>query len=223
MIIKLIKDLGMLYPTKNSKRKARYGLYECPICFKYFKTQTSQVKNKTSTKCRSCASTTHGNRFHKLYHTWDNQKQRCNNKNNKDFLSYGGKGIIISKEFNEFNIWLTYVESLEDAYKNTYSIDRINNDGNYERNNLRWASKNTQTRNTRKLQSNNTSGYRCVSWSKQNCKWNAGIMINSKTIHIGYFSTKLEAAKAYDIYVIKHNLKHTINGVLYSNIKDKHE
>ena len=85
--------------------------------------------------------------------------------------------------------------------------------GNYEKENCRWANKSTQQRNTRKLISTNKSGYRGVTWHKAKKKWNAQIKVNYKRIHLGSFLTALDGAKAYDKYVIDNNLEHTINGV----------
>ena len=54
--MKLIKDLGTKYATQNSKRKYRFGLYECPICKKEFQAISSSVNSKHTTKCRNCSS-----------------------------------------------------------------------------------------------------------------------------------------------------------------------
>jgi len=98
------------------------------------------------------------------------------------------------------------------TWKKGLSIDRINNNGNYELANCRWATKEVQVRNTRMIKSNNTSGYRGV--TKSGNKWKCSIRVNGKQIYIATYTTALEAAKAYDSYVIKNNLEHTINNVL---------
>jgi len=210
--MKLVEDLGMLYPRDTSKSKKRYGLYECPLCMKHFKTMSSDVKSGQSTKCRSCASTKHGLKNHKLYNTWTAERQRCNNPKHKGFMWYGGRGIKMSEEFNSFAIWLEHVESLPDAYKETYTIDREDNDGNYERGNLKWSSPSEQSQNQRRLQANNTNGYRCVSINGKRFK--SEISVSNERIHIGTFDTMLEAATAYDKYILDNNLNHTTNGLL---------
>lgn len=55
--MRLIEDLGMQYPTENSRQKARYGLYECPICEDIFRCQTGHVLDGSTTKCKVCANT----------------------------------------------------------------------------------------------------------------------------------------------------------------------
>lgn len=209
----LIKDLGMVYAKETSKHKSRYGIFECPVCVKHYKTRTVDVTRGKSTKCQSCKGTTHGLCKHRLYSVWSGEKKRCNNPKHTGYEHYGARGIKVSEEFNDFAVWLKYVESLPDAYKDTYTIDRIDNDGDYERGNLRWESKAVQVRNTRRIRSSNKSGYRGVSWHKSRNKWCTQIRVNSKTISLGYYKTAIEAAKAYNSYVIKNNLEHTLNGV----------
>ena len=46
----LIEDLGTMYPTENSKKKARYGIYKCGFCGTEFKTNTNSIKNKNYTQ-----------------------------------------------------------------------------------------------------------------------------------------------------------------------------
>jgi hypothetical protein len=64
--------------------------------------------------------------------------------------------------------------------------------------NLREASDSDNQCN-RALQQNNTSGFKGVSWNKQNAKWKAEIEINGKSKYLGYFTDKLDAALAFDV------------------------
>lgn len=99
--------------------------------------------------------------FPKLYQVWASMKHRTTNQNHKQFKDWGGKGISVCNEWKDnfagFCEW-----SMKNGYQNCLSIDRINNDGNYEPLNCRWVDKTTQNRNTRKLISRNKSGYRGV-------------------------------------------------------------
>jgi hypothetical protein len=211
----LIQDLGTR-PRKNTldKRKDRYCLFECSICKKHFEARFYDVKRTNQNRCKSCASsetsTTHGKTNTRLFTIWHGMKLRCFNLKNKDYKNYGGRGISIcaqwKKDFTEFYNW-----SIENGYKEELSIDRINNDGNYEPNNCRWATNKTQGRNTRLLISRNKSGYRGVSWANGISKWRSAISVNNFSKHIGYFDTAEEAGYAYDKFVIDNNLEHTTN------------
>ena len=173
-----IKELGMLYPTPKSKSKKRYALYECPKCFSLFKTQIQMVKQGRSTQCFSCANKKHGCCHHKLYATWNNQWQRCNNPKNPHYNYYGDRGIKFSLEFEDITVWLNYVENLPNVYKKGYSLDRIDNEKGYEEGNLRWVNKSIQTQNTRLLYKSNSSGYRGV--TKNGKRWKSMVGVKVK-------------------------------------------
>ena len=125
-------------------------------------------------------------------------------------MYYGGKGIKVCEEwsnsFDAFKQW-----ALQNGYKDKLTIDRIDNNGNYEPSNCRWVTDSIQKRNTRKIMATNTSGYRGVIWHKQNKKWRARIYYNNKKHSLGCYDSKIEAAKAYDRHIIVNNLEHTKN------------
>ena len=75
-------------------------------------------------------------------------KQRCSNPNHKSYHNYGGRGIIVCDEWKN-NYQAFYDWSMNNGYKEGLSIDRINNNGNYEPSNCRWTDKITQNNNTR--------------------------------------------------------------------------
>lgn len=80
------------------------------------------------------------------YRTWARIFERCNNKRNKLYPRYGGRGIKICKRWNDFR---TFIEDMGNKPGPEYSIDRINNNGDYKPSNCRWATKKEQSRNTR--------------------------------------------------------------------------
>jgi HNH endonuclease/AP2 domain len=78
------------------------------------------------------------------------------------------------------------------------SVDHINHDTlDNRRENLRICS-NVQNFSNRKMRSDNTSGFKGVSWEKKSRKWKAQLRVNKKIIYSGYFNTAIEAAEVYD-------------------------
>ena len=89
-------------------------------------------------------------------------------------------------------------------------MDRINNDGNYEPTNIRWADKTTQAINQR-IQKNNTSGFVGINWYKITNKWVAKIKVNKVDINLGYFNSIEEAVLAMDNYIIENKLPNKLS------------
>jgi hypothetical protein len=88
---------------------------------------------------------THGLSGTRIYKLWRGIKTRCYNKNHKDYNNYGGRGIKLCEEWDSDPvIFVEYVSKLENYDKKGYSLDRIDNSGNYEPGNVRWVTQKTQ-------------------------------------------------------------------------------
>lgn len=97
---------------------------------------------------------THGQTGSRLYNVWNAIKARCFNQNYRDYKYYGGRGITMCDEWkNSFEVFSEW------AYKNGYNenvkrgdctIDRIDNDGNYEPSNCRWTTMKVQCESRRR-------------------------------------------------------------------------
>lgn len=117
--------------------------------------KTIYRNNLVGNQTRSCGCyqkekvMTHGLSRNRLYSIWCDIKKRCTNERSKVFGNYGGRNIKICEEwmndFSKFHKW-----SITNGYKDNLSIDRKDNDGNYEPSNCRWVTSEVQNNNTRK-------------------------------------------------------------------------
>lgn len=131
--------------------------------------------------------------MHPLYKAYHAMHDRCENPNNTHFRYYGGRGISVCERWSGQRGFPNFLEDMGERPQGM-SLDRIDNDGDYEPENCRWATKATQQYNQR-LSVKNTSGHKGVTLYK-NGKWTAQIYIKGKKKHLGYFTKKEDAIKA---------------------------
>ena len=156
----------VLSKSDSVKGKSRW-LCQCE-CGKERVVVGQTLLNGSSKCCVKCSARV-GNVSHGLckggklleYGIWRSMKDRCLNSNCSRYVYYGGRGICICDE---------WIKSFESFYKyigpkpfSGASVDRIDNNGNYEPGNVRWATKLQQSANTRKQK----YGICVTQWSKE--------------------------------------------------------
>lgn len=143
----------------------------------------------------------HGACRHPMFHHWHNMMTRCYNFNCKAFHNYGGRGIKVHSEWIENpKMFINYILSLPHAQQPGHSIDRINNDGNYEPGNLRWSNDHIQAINQRQ-KGLGGSVFKGVYFDKQSKKWEASIVIHKKKHYLGRYDTESEALNIRNQYI----------------------
>jgi len=194
----------------------KYGLFQCQ-CGNTFEAYLSGVKSGNTKSC-GCYNIQriqernfkHGYRRTRMYTAWSNMKARCYNEKSDHFIDYGGRGITVCDEWK--NNFISFYEwAIQNGYDKNLEIDRRNVNGNYEPSNCRFVTRSINTQNTRLLFATNKSGYRGVSFHKQHQKWQAYITANNKRKYLGIFKDIIEAAKAYNKYVVDNGLEHPLN------------
>lgn len=102
---------------------------------------------------RGVSRTSHHMSETKIYRVWQSMKSRCTRKTDKNFKDYGGRGITVCDEWmNDFQSFYDCVSHLPHFGEEGYSLDRINNEGNYEPGNVKWSTPYEQVHNRRTSQ-----------------------------------------------------------------------
>lgn len=141
---------------KTDKRLNRSVVYKCKCdCGNIIETTSTRLTHGFTKSCgcyqkerASKCNKTHGMSKTKLFMVWQDMIKRCDYSKHHAYKYYGGRGIRVCDEwkndFVEFYNW-----SMNNSYREGLTIDRIDNDGNYEPTNCRWVTMKIQCKNKR--------------------------------------------------------------------------
>lgn len=183
---------GRLTVLNDFKREGSHTYWECRCdcgVVKSFTANNMRQGNSRSCGCHKSrliteAKTRHGLSHAKEHNAWLAMKARCYQDAAPGYENYGGRGIMVCER------WLSsfdaFYEDIGKAPSPQHSIDRINNDGNYEPGNCRWATRTEQSRNRRSnilvdtpwgkitlIEASEKSG---VNYSKLRGRWKRGLV-----------------------------------------------
>lgn len=115
---------------------------------------TAKMKTGRKVSCGCWRNRQNGHSRERLYVIWRGMMSRCNDPRHDHYMNYGGRGISVCEEWRSF---LPFREwAIANGYTDEMSIDRIDNDGDYQPGNCRWV--------TQKAQCNNRSNNRRISY-----------------------------------------------------------
>jgi hypothetical protein len=198
------QHFGRLTVTKFSRMNNRlFWVCRCE-CGAERAYEQSKLKGGHTKSC-GCSRTTHGATKTPEYGIWMGILQRCLNRNNARYKNYGGRGIAVCGRYrfgengkSGFEVFLS--ETIEDigCRPAGYVIDRIDNEGNYVRGNLRWLPPHESSMN-RRGDRGSTSIHKGVFWNDAYGAWQAGIKFKNWRISLGRFDCEQLAAAHYNM------------------------
>lgn len=149
---------SVLSQTGNTVRGESLWRCVCECGQEKFAVRGADLRNGKSVSCGCMVDKellgnlkrSHGQTGTRIYRIWQNMRARCLREHCPNYPNYGGRGITICSEWSDYRTFATW--ALSSGYEDHLSIDRIDNDGNYEPANCRWSTYAEQSVNRRFVQ-----------------------------------------------------------------------
>lgn len=141
---------GRLVVKRRDGQRNNQLCWHCTCdCGKSTSVPGSRLRSGNTRSC-GCLLTEsqHGGFGTPEYQCWLDMKRRCYNRRTVAYKDYGGRGISVCDRW--FDSFQNFIDDVGRRPSSSYSLDRINNDGNYEPGNVRWATRHQQSVNQRK-------------------------------------------------------------------------
>lgn len=151
-----LEDFGDIKAIRRLEQDAHgrfLWLFRCR-CGNEFVTRPTHVRQRRVTSCGCLGHPSRQKAYSQIenyeefciYNIWLSMRQRCRNSNRPEYPRWGGRGITICPEWNEFE---KFRDDMGSRPSTNHSLDRIDNDGNYEPLNCKWSTPKEQANNRR--------------------------------------------------------------------------
>jgi ribosomal protein L28 len=138
-------QVGASFSLPKGSTRRRFAVYQCEcgyVCLQ----MTEKARINRATHCAWCGPM-HGCSREPLYQTWQSMIARCTNQKHEYYDIYGGRGIRVCERWMQSP--KNFFDDVGPRPSKKHQLDRIDNDGNYEPGNVRWATLVEQVRNRR--------------------------------------------------------------------------
>lgn len=142
--------------------------------------------------------TTHGMSTTSEFSIWQEMGNRCYNLNHKNYFNYGGRGISVCERWR--NSFVNFFQDMGFRPTTKHSLDREENNGNYEPSNCRWATGKVQGKNKRSNVWLTYKGNRMIQ-----SEW--AIKLNTKSENIGHHLKTKTFEEVVEFFIKKKNIK----------------